>query len=173
MDRDGTLIVEKNYLSDAGGAELLPHAAEALRRLRDANFGIAIITNQSGIARGYLDAGRLDAIHDRVRDLLAAEGASVDAVYVCPHHPDDGWACRKPGTALIEEAARDHDIDLQRSFIIGDNESDIACGKNSRLTSILVRTGYGATLEPTVGPVADFVADDLAEAVDWILRLDR
>lgn len=172
LDRDGTLIVERNYLADPAGVELVSGAAEALRRLREAGFGIAVITNQSGIARRYLDADRLNAIHDRIRELLAAGGASLDAFYVCPHHPDDGCACRKPQTALIDRAAGEHEIDRNGSFIIGDKESDIDCGKNARLTTILVRTGYGASLESTVGQRADFVARDLVEAVEWILRSD-
>lgn len=169
LDRDGTLIVERNYLSEAAGVELLHGAAAALRSVREAGFGIVVITNQSGIARGYVGAEGVEAIHERIRQLLASEGATIDAFYVCPHHPDDGCACRKPGMALIRKAVHEHDVDVSRSFIIGDKESDIDCGKNARLKTILVRTGYGAALERTVGHRADFVASDLLEAVEWMI----
>jgi D-glycero-D-manno-heptose 1,7-bisphosphate phosphatase len=170
LDRDGTLIVEKNYLADPEGVELIPRAAEALRRLRDGGFGLAVITNQSGIGRGYFDAARVDAIHQRVRELLAAQDAQLDAIYLCPHLPDEGCACRKPSIGMIEDAVRQHTVDLTRSVIIGDKESDIECGRNAGMTAVLVRTGYGGSQETQIGARADFVAADLAEAADWILR---
>lgn len=170
LDRDGTLIIEKNYLADPNGVELADDAADALLRLRDAGFGIAVITNQSGVGRGYFDMERVDAIHARLRELLALRGADVDAIYVCPHVPDEGCACRKPGIAMLEAAAREHAADLASSFIIGDNQCDIDCGRNAGVTSILVRTGYGSSLEHEIGRRAHFVAGSLREAVDWILR---
>ncbi len=170
VDRDGTLIVEKNYLDDPDQVELIPGAADALHRLRDAGFGIAVITNQSGIGRGYFDMQRVDAIHERIRELLAAHDARIDAFYVCPHVPEEGCACRKPGIALIEDAVRQHTIDLSRSVIIGDKECDIDCGRNAGMTAVLVRTGYGGSLETQIGARADFVAANLSEAADWILR---
>ena len=169
LDRDGTLIAEKNYLADPDGVELIAGAASALRRLRDAGFGIAVVTNQSGIGRGYLTADDLAVIHKRLASLLADEGAGVDAFYVCPHLPEDGCACRKPGVALIERAARDHSIDRARSFFIGDKECDIRCGANAGVRTVLVRTGYGASVEPEVARIADFVAHGLPEAVDLVL----
>lgn len=170
LDRDGTLIIERNYLADPESVELIDGAAAALRRLREAGFGIAVITNQSGVARGYFGMDRVEEIHQRLRELLAADGAAIDAFYVCPHHPDERCACRKPGIAMLEAAAREREADLGASLIIGDKESDIDCGRNAGMTSILVRTGYGAALEKELGPRADFVADSLVEAVDWILR---
>jgi D-glycero-D-manno-heptose 1,7-bisphosphate phosphatase len=169
LDRDGTLIVEKNYLADPDGVELIAGAAAALRRLRDAGFGIAVVTNQSGIGRGYLTMDVLTLIHERVASLLSAEGARVDAFYVCPHLPEDECACRKPGVALIERAAREYSIDRNRSFFVGDKECDIECGENAGLRSVLVRTGYGASAEPHVARRADFTADSLPEAVDLVL----
>lgn len=170
IDRDGTLIVEKNYLDDPDGVELIPGAADALRRLRDAGFGIAVITNQSGVGRGYFDMHRVDAIHERIRELLVAQDARIDAVYVCPHVPEERCACRKPGTGMIEDAVRQHTIDLNRSVIIGDKECDIDCGRNAGMTAVLVRTGYGGSLEMQIGARADFVAADLLDAAHWILR---
>lgn len=173
LDRDGTLIVEKDYLRDPEAVELTPGAAPALRRLRDANFGIAVVTNQSGIGRGYFSTSRLASIHERLQNLLAAEGASIDALYVCPHAPEDACPCRKPGIALIEQAVREHEADRTGSFMIGDKESDIRCGENAGLTTILVRTGYGASIENNIGERVAFVAADLAEAVDFILGVSK
>lgn len=169
LDRDGTLIVEKEYLADPQSVELIDGSAAALRRLRKADLGIIVITNQSGIGRGYFGTDRVAAVHGRMRDLLAAEGAYIDAIYLCPHVPDEGCACRKPGIALIQAAVREHGVDLDRSFIIGDKECDIDCGRNAGLATILVRTGYGASLESGIGPRADYVADSILEAADWIL----
>lgn len=170
LDRDGTLIVEKNYLADPDGVELIDGAADAIRRLREAGLGVALITNQSAIGRGYFGPERLEMIHQRLEDLLAAGGATLDAIYVCPHTPDDGCACRKPGIDMIHAAARDHEVDLRRSFMIGDKECDIDCGVNAGLTTILVRTGYGRGLEDEIGARADYVADNLLDAADWILH---
>jgi D-glycero-D-manno-heptose 1,7-bisphosphate phosphatase len=169
LDRDGTLIVERNYLADPDSVELIAGAAAALRRLRDAGFGIAVVTNQSGIGRGSLTMDVLTLIHARLSSLLAAEGAAVDAFYVCPHTPEDECACRKPGVALIERAAHEYQIDRARSFFIGDKECDIGCGENAGLRTVLVRTGYGASIEPHVAGAADFTAPGLPEAVDLVL----
>ena len=173
LDRDGTLIVEREYLSDPEGVELTPGAASALRRLHDANFGIAIVTNQSGLGRGYFSTSSLALIHERIETLLASGGASIDALYVCPHLPEDGCACRTPNVALIEQAIREHDVDRRRSFLIGDKESDIRCGENAGLTTILVRTGYGASIAPAIGARVAFVAAALPEAVDFILGREK
>ena len=104
IDRDGTINVEKHYLSDPDQLELYPGIGPALKRLQDAGFGLAVLTNQSGIARGYFDLDRLTQIHDRLRALLAAEGVTVDGIYICPHGPDDDCACRKPLPGMVEQA---------------------------------------------------------------------
>ena len=167
LDRDGTLIVEKNYLADPEGVELIEGVPSALRRLREAGFGIAVITNQSGVARGYFDLDRVRAIHERIQDLLAIHGARIDSFQVCPHAPEDGCPCRKPAVGMIESLTREHAVDPRRSFLVGDNSSDIECGKRAGVMTILVRTGYGRSIEPSSR--ADFIADDLPAAVDWIL----
>jgi D-glycero-D-manno-heptose 1,7-bisphosphate phosphatase len=173
LDRDGTLIVEKHYLHDPDAVEVIPGAGAALVRLRTAGFGIAIVTNQAGVGRGYYGLADVDAVNARLRSLLSMEGAALDAIYVCVHAPADGCACRKPGTALLEAAAAEHRVDLEASFIIGDKESDIDCGKNAGVTAVLVRTGYGGSQETMVGSRADFVADSVVQAVDWILSRSR
>lgn len=168
IDRDGTLNVEKNYLSDPDQLELIPGAGAALRRLRDAGFGIAVVTNQSGIARGYFDLTQLERVHSRLRDLLAAEGVAIDGVYLCPHGPDDDCRCRKPLPGMIEQAVAEHGFDPRAAVVIGDKEADVELGRGVGATAILVRTGYGRKTEAK-GTRADHVADDLPAAVDFIL----
>ena len=169
LDRDGTLIVEKNYLSDPDQVELIEGAAGAIRRLRESGYGVVVLTNQSGLGRGYFTAERVEAVHARLRELLAREGAQLDGIYLCPHTPDDACECRKPALGLVERAAREHEVDRQRSFIIGDKRCDIECGKHAGIVSILVRTGYGRETESEIGAIADHVASNLPEAVEWIL----
>lgn len=166
LDRDGTIIAEKNYLSDPAEVELLPGAAAALRRLRTMGFGLLVATNQSAIARGHFDAARLDAIHARMLELLASEGAQLDQICHCPHHPDDGCDCRKPATGMVDRASQQLGFDLAGSIVIGDNLCDIGLGRAIGATTILVRTGYGAKVEPAG---ADYVVDDLAAAAEFIL----
>ncbi len=167
IDRDGTLNVEKNYLSDPAQLELVPGAAAAIRRLNRAGYGICVVTNQSGIARGYFSLDRVAEIHARLAELLAAEGAAVDGVYICPHGPDDDCTCRKPLPGMIEQAAADHGFDPALAVVVGDKEADIGLGKAVGATTILVRTGYGRQVE-AAGSAADYVVDDLPAAIDLI-----
>lgn len=172
IDRDGTINVEKHYLSDPDQLELIPGTAEAIRALRKAGFGVAIITNQSGIARGYFDLARLEQIHARLREILAAEGAQVDGIYICPHGPDDDCTCRKPLPGMIEQAVAEHGFDPRQAVMIGDKEADVELGRGVGATAILVRTGYGRKTEAK-GTRADHVVDDLPAAVRIILASGR
>jgi D-glycero-D-manno-heptose 1,7-bisphosphate phosphatase len=167
IDRDGTINVEKHYLSDPADLVLIDGVGAAIRRLNDAGYGVAVITNQSGIARGYFDMTRLDAIHARLADLLAAEGASVDGIYLCPHGPDDDCGCRKPLPGMVQQAVAEHGFDPGQAFMVGDKEVDIGLGHAVGATTFLVRTGYGKKYEATTK--ADHVVDDLGGAVDLIL----
>lgn len=168
LDRDGTLIVDHGYLADPVQVELLPHAVIGLRRLRQLGCGLVILTNQSGIARGKFDERQLAAVHERLWQLLQAEGIELDAIYVCPHGPDDGCACRKPRTGLVEQAARDFDFCRSHCFLIGDKPCDIELGH-----------AIGATTFQIVHEVADTVQSstphyrvhDLAEAAHRIEQL--
>jgi len=173
VDRDGTLNVNIDYLSDPDRYKLYPGVAEGLRMLKDAGFLIVVITNQSGIGRGIFDEVALERIHLRMKELLAREGASVDAVYFCPHRPDEGCACRKPGTALFEMAVRDLDIDPKRSFVIGDMKMDVAAGQRMGTRTALVPEPHnrGRTLKDMEGWEArpDFVGDDFLAAARWVL----
>lgn len=177
LDRDGTIIVEKHYLSDPDQVELLPGAARALARLSGLGLGLAVVTNQSAIGRGYFDAARLDEIHVRMNALLADEGVAVDAIYHCPHHPDDACACRKPGTGLALQAARELGFEPSRAFVVGDMAGDLGLGRALGATTLLVRTGHGERTEgDTPASGYDFVADDLADAartIESLVRDDR
>lgn len=170
LDRDGTINVEKHYLSDPHQLELLPGTAAAIRSLRDLGLGVAVITNQSGIARGYFDQDRLEAIHARLRDLLTAEGAELDGIYVCPHGPDDDCDCRKPLPGMVVQAMAEHGFDPAAAFVVGDKEVDVELGRGVGAVSILVRTGHGLNAE-SAGTRADHVVDDLPAAARLIATL--
>lgn len=164
LDRDGTIIVEKHYLSDPDGVELIGGAAEGLRRLRALGLGLAVVTNQSAIGRGYFDRSRLGEIHQRLAEMLAAEDIQLDGIFFCPHTPDDECACRKPRPGLIEQAAAALDFDPSTSFVIGDMRSDVELGCGVGATTLLVRSGYGARTESEGKASPDHVVDGLAEA---------
>jgi histidinol-phosphate phosphatase family protein len=164
LDRDGTIIVERHYLSDPNLVELLPGAAAGLRELRALGFGLVVVTNQSAIGRGFFDQAQLGRIHARLEELLEAEGVRLDGIYACPHLPDDACACRKPNVGLLEAASQDLGFDAAETFVIGDNVSDIQLGRRAGATTILVRTGYGAAVADAGAAHADHVVDDLVSA---------
>ena len=179
LDRDGTIIREAEYLADPDGAELLAGAAEGIRALKDAGFVILVLSNQSGVARGYFTETDVRAVNERVAELLAEAGAGVDGMYFCPHHPRGAvaaftrdCACRKPARGMLDAAAADHGLDLAGSWVVGDKASDVLLGRRHGLGSILVRTGYGAATAArgfTPGEAPDFVVADLMEAAAAIL----
>lgn len=182
IDRDGTICEEKNYLSTPEDLVLIPHAAEALKRLNDAGMYVIVLTNQSGIARGFFSEETLERIHEHLGALLMAEGARMDAVYFCPHHSEKGRPpynvdcdCRKPGTGMVRQACDAFPIDLSRSCVIGDKLSDTQMGMKLKMLSILVQTGYGAESALTGIPGQDFscTALSLQEAVDCFLKNDQ
>jgi histidinol-phosphate phosphatase family protein len=140
LDRDGTINHDTGYVSDAAKVEILPGVAAAIRRLNERNIPVVVITNQSGIARGLITVASYEAVRARIDELLAAEGASVTATYACPHHPDftGPCECRKPGTLLFRQAAEELQLDLSRSFFIGDRIRDISPALVFGGTGILV-----------------------------------
>lgn len=164
LDRDGTINVEKEYLRSVEGLELLPNTAAGLRAMRELGLGLVVLTNQSGIGRGYFSAETVAGIHGALAGLLAAGGVSLDGIYVCPHGPEEGCACRKPAPGLAEQAARELGFRLADSFVIGDKAADIEMGRRVGATTILVRTGYGREVEASGGAGQDCVADDLVDA---------
>jgi D-glycero-D-manno-heptose 1,7-bisphosphate phosphatase len=161
LDRDGTLIVERHYLADPEGVELLPGAAAGLRELRRLGFLLVVVTNQSGLSRGYFHSERLAAIHARLEDLLAAEGVRLDGIYVCPHLPEDECACRKPRPGLVLQAAADLGFDPCASMVIGDKPCDLQLGEAVGARPFLVRTGYGAQVAAAGQAASAEVLDDL------------
>jgi histidinol-phosphate phosphatase family protein len=170
LDRDGTLIEERNYLSDPDDVALLTGAAEALRRLRDAGYALVVVTNQSGIARGCFSLADLLAVQARLAELLEAEGVALDGVWYCPHHPEFSGPCdcRKPGLRLFREAAETLELDTGRSVFIGDRIQDILPAVRLGGTPILVRTGYGVDQDAGLPP-GTVVVDDVLEAAEHVL----
>ena len=171
LDRDGTVIVERHYLSDPCQVELIPGAASALRHLRKTGLGLAIITNQSPIGRGLFSEECLDLIHHRLLELLEAEGVYVDGIYYCPHLPEENCRCRKPQPGLVELAAEELHFDPQASFLVGDNACDIELGRRVGATTLLVRTGYGAQAVAAGAVTPDYVGNDLLDATHVIRHL--
>jgi D-glycero-D-manno-heptose 1,7-bisphosphate phosphatase len=179
IDRDGTLNEDIGYVSVPEQLILYPWAAEAVRVINRSGLKVIVITNQSGIARGMYSEETLSKIHSRMTQELARGGARIDAVYYCPHHPEIGdthyriaCECRKPGTGMLDAASREHNIDLARSFVIGDKASDIELAQNARAGSALVMTGYGreTLAHPDRWPCKPtLIAENLMDAVRQIL----
>ncbi|MBU1138290.1 MAG: HAD family hydrolase, partial [Proteobacteria bacterium] len=161
--------------------QLLPGAADAIKRLNDAKIPVVVVSNQSGLARGYFPEELLSAVHEKMVRLLAEKGAHVDGIYYCPHHPEakkkefrKACSCRKPKPGLILQAAKEMNLAPEQSVVVGDRWSDIKTAANCGARSVLVRTGYGRGDELYIGPhqeiQPDYKAEDLREAVEWILQ---
>ena len=167
LDRDGTVMRDVDYCGDPARVEVFPGAADALRRLKANGYKLIILTNQSGIARGYFNDHDYRVVE---REFLRQLGGElIDATYYCPDLPEANSPRRKPAPGMILEAKRDHGLDLARSYLIGDKRSDIACGRNAGVRTILVQTGYGAHESDCQ---ADWIARDLAHAATIILGTD-
>ena len=178
LDRDGTLIEEVGYLDRPERVTLFPWSVDAIRLLNRAGVRIVVLTNQSGVARGFFSEAVVEQVHQHIAELLADGGARIDAYYYCPHHPDGRIAeftracdCRKPGRGLVDRAAREFGIDPAKSFTVGDRWLDVALARKIGGRGVLVRTGYGVSEEtkPVDGLAADAVADNLIAATSWIL----
>lgn len=170
LDRDGTIIVERNYLADVSLVELETGAVSGLRKLTSAGWQLVVLTNQSGIGRGYFDRGTVDTINATVEAELARHEIAVAGWFVCPHAPDDGCTCRKPMPGLALQAAEELDIDLSASWMIGDKISDIALAPAIGARAILVRTGASNPDERAATSGGARVAANLEEAAEIILR---
>lgn len=168
LDRDGTIIVDKDHLTDPDEVELIPGVVIALRKLKSLGLGIIILTNQSVIGRGYISLSTLNAIHKRMLNLLSENNATIDAIYFCPHRPEDNCSCRKPKLGLAQQASKKIGFDLKTSFVIGDNRADIEMGKKMGATTILVKTGYGKKVAQEKLTEPDYIVDDLMEAANTI-----
>jgi D-glycero-D-manno-heptose 1,7-bisphosphate phosphatase len=181
FDRDGTINEEVGYVNHLERFRLLPRAGEAIRLLNQNGIKVVVVTNQSGVARGYFPESLIHLVHRKMGDHLREKGAHLDGIYYCPHHPDAGeppyrqkCRCRKPETGLIEEAVKDLGIDCSKSYMIGDRGADVEFGRRIGAKTILVLTGYGKGeweyFRDRWKSKPDFVAQDLFEAVQWILK---
>lgn len=165
IDRDGTIMQNVDYCSDPRQVKIFAGVPEALKRLRSKGFKLIIVTNQSGIGRGLFNIGQYRAVEGEVLRQLGPE--LIDATYFCPDVPGQRSTFRKPAPGMITAATRENEIDLSRSFLIGDKEIDVECGRNAGVRTIRVRTGCD---RDTTGSMADWIADDLPAAVDMILN---
>lgn len=164
LDRDGTLMEEVNFCRNPADVRAIEGAAERLAALRRNGWAIVVVTNQSGIGRGFITLEEYEAVHS---ELLHQLDQQVDAAYYCPDVPPNVTPRRKPGIGMIEEAVRDLGLDLRRAYFVGDKLIDIECGRNASLPSILVRTGYGSKC---TNSGATYEADDVTGALDWIIQ---
>lgn len=181
LDRDGTINVDlgPEYLSDPNRAKLITGAGKAIAKAYKAGFKIVVITNQAGVAKGFTPKESLPIVHRRIEELIAAEAGlekfKFDDIRVCMHHPNDKCKCRKPETGMLEESIPAVNADLSRSFFVGDKSSDLICGTQVGLRTILVLTGHGvetqAELQETTAAKPVGIVPSLTEAVDLAIRL--
>lgn len=168
LDRDGTINREVNYLSDPAQVELYAGTGPGLRQMLDLDLGLIMMTNQSGLGRGYFRQKDLDKVQERLMELLADFEVVIDGIYVCPHRPEEYCHCRKPRPGMVYRAAAEFGFNPKESFVIGDKACDIGMGRTVGATTILVRTGYGNRYEKLTSPTPDFIVDDLLEAASTI-----
>jgi D-glycero-D-manno-heptose 1,7-bisphosphate phosphatase len=154
IDRDGTIIVDKVYLKDPDGIEFAPGAIEGMQLLRDAGFTLVLITNQSGIARGYFDLATLGQIHNRLQFMLAMNELRLEAIYFCPHGPDDGCDCRKPAPGMVKNAMRDLRFRPDEVVFIGDSDADMGAAAAAGVKGVRVAADGGV---PSIGVAHDFL----------------
>lgn len=166
IDRDGTMNEDTGYLGRVEDLRLYPSTAEAVRLLKNRDYLVIVVTNQSGVARGFYDIDALNAIHTRINEEL--EGR-IDAFYFCPHLPGTGCVCRKPAPGMIEQAGKDFEIDMNGSWMIGDKNIDILTGKNVGINTALVKTGNGSLEVDKIVDMPEVIAEDLLEAVNQII----
>ncbi|HEV8376910.1 MAG TPA: HAD family hydrolase [Candidatus Polarisedimenticolia bacterium] len=184
LDRDGTVADEVGYVNHASRLRLLPRSAEAVRKIRETGFLAVVVTNQAGVARDYFEEFVVGETHERLKALLAEQGASLDGIYYCPHHPKEGIApyrqdcqCRKPRPGMLVQAARDLGIDLARSYMVGDGIVDVGAARAAGVVPVLVLTGYGRGhfehRRSRWSAQPEHIAEDLFDAVEWILERER
>jgi D,D-heptose 1,7-bisphosphate phosphatase len=180
LDRDGTISIEIGYIDNVELLEMYQDSVAALIELRQMGYKLVVVSNQSGVAQGFFPESRVQEVNDRMVSLLKEQGVLIDGIYYCPHLPNGvipeyaiECNCRKPAPGMIKRAEQELNIDLQHSILIGDKLSDIICGRNAGLKTILVRTGYGAETElqlqkQQMEMKPDAIVDTLYKAVQWI-----
>jgi D-glycero-D-manno-heptose 1,7-bisphosphate phosphatase len=178
LDRDGTINEEMGYINHLDRFVLIPGVAASIRSINERGLKAVVVTNQSGVARGYFPRELIDQVHQKMSGLLEEEGAFLDGIYTCTHAPSNkggagGCGCRKPKIGLMKQAAQELNLDLEKSYVVGDRFKDVEMARNAGAKAILVLTGYGKGELEFFGHSsevqADFVAEDLSEAVQWIL----
>jgi len=180
LDRDGTINEQMGYINHISRFVLLPGAAEGIRMLNEAGVPVVVVSNQSGVGRGYFPATLVEEVNGRMKELLARTGAHLDGIYCCPHHSEAKVAelamkcdCRKPRPGLLEQAAADLDLNLADSYVVGDRFSDLKTAAAVGAKGVMVLTGYGRGELEYIAPQQeirpDFIAEDLAAAAEWIL----
>lgn len=174
LDRDGTIADEVGYVNHITRFEVFPHAAAAIRRLNEARIPVIVVTNQSGIARGFFPESLVAEIHEKMKAHLSASGAHVDGIYYCPHIRENNCRCRKPLTGMLEQAAKEHNLELAGSTLVSDRYDDISMAQSVGARGILVLTGYGRgehEWNRSRWPrMPDYVVEDLAAAVAVVLK---
>ncbi len=173
LDRDGTIIEEVNFLSTVENTKLFPYTIEALKLFSNAGFRLFVTTNQSGISRGYFGASAVNAIHSKIQNELAEADIKIEGFFFCPHFPDDGCKCRKPNIGMIDQALENFEIDLDKSWVIGDKKLDIGMGFNANTLTALVLTGYGAKHELELKRKPDLISENVLEAAKLIVSSKR
>jgi D-glycero-D-manno-heptose 1,7-bisphosphate phosphatase len=166
LDRDGTIVVDRNYLADPADLEFEIGAPEGLRSMYERGYRLVVITNQSGVGRGLFSLQRLEQIHDRLRQMVESIGVRLDGIYYCPHAPNDGCLCRKPQISLFNQAASELGFDPSSAVVIGDKMSDIEFGHRAGATTVLVAANSQSLVG---GPKPDFVVKDLVQAAAFIV----
>ena len=169
LDRDGVLVRDAHYLRDPAQLEVLPGVPRALKSLRAAGFKLVVVTNQSGVARGYFSLATLGKIHRELKRRLARSGAKWDALYFSPHGPDSAHPWRKPGVGMLKAAQKRFRLDLKTSYFVGDTTTDVQTARNAGCAPILVRTGQAGRDGKHPGAKPDKICRDLAAAARWIL----
>jgi histidinol-phosphate phosphatase family protein len=177
VDRDGTICYDKHYLADPDGLELIDTVAEGIHRLNEEHLPVIVVTNQSGIDRGFFTKKELELVHDRLKKLLSEKGAKFDDIFYCPHLPDEGCDCRKPAPGMLLKAKEKHGMDLSKSFVIGDRMMDIELAHAVRAIGVLVpEPGDQYNVKDEIRKSEhkpDFQARTFSEAVDWVIAKIR
>lgn len=173
LDRDGTVIKDRHYLSHPDQIQIYQGVISALKKLKKKGWKVVIGTNQSGIGRGYFTLETLKKVHDRLENIFKKNGLKIDEIYFCPHRPEENCHCRKPRIGMLKAAKKKYNLDLKKSVVIGDKECDVIWGKKAGSQTILVLTGYGKKTLKKSHFKADVVARSLTTAVKWILKKEE
>ncbi|MBI5681868.1 MAG: D-glycero-beta-D-manno-heptose 1,7-bisphosphate 7-phosphatase [Deltaproteobacteria bacterium] len=170
LDRDGTINEDSGYIDSPDRLVIIDGAPSAIKKLNSEGFKVVVISNQSGVGRGYFSKEIADSINKKLEDTLKQEDVHLDGIYYCPHHPDDNCKCRKPRTGLLEIAGEELGIDISKSYVVGDKVSDIELALNAGCKGVLVLTGFGKEHKKIIKTKPSYIANDLKDAVEWIIK---